>query len=111
MFLLTLIIGIVGSLLAFSHIILFWLATYPEILWSFFFGLILASVWSVSQHIYQWNSNVIAAFVLGTLSAYIVTSFTPAASKTARMAPPANTPVPGAAGRSKTLAAPYLVKD
>ena len=35
-------------------------------------------------------------------------SLTPAASSTARMLPPAMMPVPGAAGLSSTLAAPYL---
>ena len=77
-FLLTLIAGILGSLLAFSHIILYWLANYPEILWSFFFGLILASVWSVIQHVSHWNSNVLTAFAIGTIAAYVITSFTPA---------------------------------
>lgn len=76
-FLLTLFIGIVLSLLTLSHIVLFWLAEYPELLWSFFFGLILASVWSVSRHIERWDSNSFTAFFVGTVVAYLITSISP----------------------------------
>ncbi|PIE24965.1 MAG: DUF368 domain-containing protein [Neptuniibacter caesariensis] len=76
-FLLALVIGIILSLLTLSHIVLFWLAEYPELLWSFFFGLILASVWSVSRHIERWDSNSFTAFVAGAVAAYFITTLAP----------------------------------
>ncbi len=76
-FLLTLLAGIIFSLATISRAVLFWLDNYPELLWSFFFGLILASVWSVCRHIERWESNVFTAFVAGTVVAYLVTSISP----------------------------------
>ena len=62
-FLLTLISGILFSLLTISHVVLYWLAEYPELLWSFFFGLILASVWSVCRHVEHWDRNTYTYFI------------------------------------------------
>jgi putative membrane protein len=76
-FLLTLLSGILLSLLTVSRIVLFWLDTYPEMLWSFFLGLILATIWSVMGHINRWDPGVIAAFLFGTLTAYLITSISP----------------------------------
>lgn len=76
-FLLTLVLGIFISLVTVAKVVLFWLAEYPELLWSFFFGLILASVWSVCRHIERWDSNGFTAFVAGTVAAYMITSITP----------------------------------
>ncbi|WP_067867190.1 DUF368 domain-containing protein [Neptuniibacter marinus] len=76
-FLLTLISGILFSLLTISHVVLYWLAEYPELLWSFFFGLILASVWSVCRHIDLWDRNTYTSFIVGVVTAYFVTSMSP----------------------------------
>lgn len=76
-FLLTLISGILFSLLTISHVVLYWLAEYPELLWSFFFGLILASVWSVCRHIDLWDRNTYTSFIIGVVTAYFVTSMSP----------------------------------
>lgn len=76
-FLLILLSGIVLSLATFSRVVLFWLAEYPELLWSFFFGLILASVWSLCRHIERWDSNALSLFAAGTVAAYMVTSLSP----------------------------------
>ena len=76
-FLLTLLGGILFSLLTVAHIVLFWLDTYPELLWSFFLGLIVATIWSIMGHIKRWDPAVIFAFLLGTLAAYLITSISP----------------------------------
>ncbi len=76
-FLLILLSGIVLSLATLSRVVLFWLAEYPELLWSFFFGLILASVWSLCRHIERWDSNALSLFAAGTVAAYMVTSLSP----------------------------------
>lgn len=76
-FLLALVGGIIFSLASFAHLIVYLLDTYPEMLWSFFFGLILASTWSVMRHIPRWDMNTLSFFILGTLSAYVITSISP----------------------------------
>ena len=76
-FLLILLSGIILSLATLSRVVLFWLAEYPELLWSFFFGLILASVWSLCRHIERWDSNALSMFAAGTVAAYMVTSMSP----------------------------------
>lgn len=76
-FLLTLLSGIVISLVTLANIVLFMLASYPVMLWSFFFGLILASTWVVSKHISEWDSTHIILFFMGAALAYLVTSLPP----------------------------------
>ena len=48
-FLAVLLLGVATSILGLSHLVTQLLAEYPEIVWSFFFGLILASTWLVSR--------------------------------------------------------------
>src|SRR5690554_948595 len=76
-FLLALVLGILASLLTLSHLMLYLLDTHPIMIWSFFFGLILASTWSVIRHIRGWDMNRVAVFALGTLLAYIITEQAP----------------------------------
>lgn len=76
-FLLALVCGIFLSLLTISRVVLYLLDEYPILLWSFFFGLILASTWSVVRHIKGWNMNLVATFGIGALLAYIITEQAP----------------------------------
>ena len=52
--------------------------THPILVWSFFFGLVLASTWFVSKDIKQWNWKTILSFVAGSLMAFYITVATPA---------------------------------
>ncbi|WP_299195331.1 DUF368 domain-containing protein [uncultured Amphritea sp.] len=76
-FLVVLLAGIVASIATIAGGVLFLLANYPILLWSFFFGLILASVWLVMSHIDKWDMNLISSFIIGSIVAYIITSFAP----------------------------------
>jgi len=76
-FLLSLFGGIIVSLITFSHLVIYALEHYPDALWSFFFGLILAAVWSVVRHIEKWTWGVISAFILGSVVAFYITVMTP----------------------------------
>lgn len=76
-FLLVLISGILFSIASLSRLILFLLEHYPELLWSFFFGLIVASAVVVSKKITRWNIAVVLAGLLGAAVAYYVTVATP----------------------------------
>lgn len=76
-FLAALFFGVLLSLLSISHVVLSMLTHYPVLLWSFFFGLILAGVWSVIRHIDKWRPLVVMFFVIGAAFAYWVTILTP----------------------------------
>lgn len=77
-FLLVLLSGIGFSVLALSRVILYLLANHPELLWSFFFGLIVASAWVVGRKIDRWSAGVVLFGLVGTGIAYFVTVATPA---------------------------------
>lgn len=77
-FLCVLLAGIVFSLLTLAHLVLYLLDNQPVVLWAFFFGLILASVWSVSRHVGHWTTARSAVFAMGALSAYLITILPPA---------------------------------
>lgn len=81
-FLLALFSGIIISILSIAGVVLYLLANYPILLWSFFFGLILAAVWSVIRHIDKWRVGVIATFLIGTLSAFFITTISPTVIET-----------------------------
>jgi putative membrane protein len=76
-FLLTLFSGVIISLVSISRLVVFLLDNYPALLWAFFFGLIIAGVWSVIRHIDRWSLPVIAAFVVGAIGAYWITMISP----------------------------------
>jgi putative membrane protein len=76
-FLLTLVSGILFSLVTLSRVVLYLLDQHPVLLWSFFFGLILASTWSVMRHTGRLSLNVLAVFLLGAVVALQITSMTP----------------------------------
>jgi len=81
-FLLALFSGIIISILTLSRVVLYLLANHPILLWSFFFGLILAAVWSVIRHIDKWEIGVIATFLIGTVGAFYITTISPTTIET-----------------------------
>lgn len=58
------------------------LDTYPQPLWGFFFGLIVASAIIIGREIKRWSPSVIAAFVFGVIVAYGITILSPATGST-----------------------------
>ena len=73
-FLFTLIAGILTSILLLAKLMKYLLENQPVLLWAFFFGLILSSIYIVLKKIKKWNAIGILMFVLGTVIAYLVTS-------------------------------------
>ncbi|MCF2950447.1 DUF368 domain-containing protein [Paraglaciecola aquimarina] len=76
-FLISLFTGIILSILTISRVVLYLLAEHPVLLWSFFFGLILAAVWSLIRHIPQWNMGLACTFLVGAATAYFITTISP----------------------------------
>ena len=77
-FLLSVILGIGISVFSLAKIITWLLVAHPILVWSFFFGLVLASTWFVSRDIKKWNWKTILSFVMGVGIAYYITVATPA---------------------------------
>jgi len=73
-FLLSLLIGIFISFVSFMRLAKYLLEHHPILIWSFFFGLVLASILYVAKQIKQWNLiTVIAALAAAFLAYYITT--------------------------------------
>lgn len=77
-FLVTLFLGIGISVVSLAKILEQLLNNYPELIWSFFFGLIVASAIYISKQVSQWNVGVILSLLVGIAAAYFITVITPA---------------------------------
>ena len=69
-FLLPIFSGIIVSIFSLAKLFEFLLLKHPEPTWSFFFGLVLASVYYVAKKVNNWNINSVIAFVLGLIFAF-----------------------------------------
>lgn len=77
-FLLILLSGIAVSVLSLAQGIGFLLETEPVLVWSFFFGLIVASAIIVGKSVNHWNALAIVAMLGGIAIAYYITIASPA---------------------------------
>lgn len=66
--------GIAVSIVSLSRIVLYLLEHQPILLWSFFFGLIIASIFLVAKEIKAWGVLPIISLVVGAAIAYYITS-------------------------------------
>lgn len=67
-------VGVVAGVFGVSHL----LENYPEMLWAFFFGLIVASAVYIARQVGSWGPSEIISLVAGTIVAYFITIATPA---------------------------------
>lgn len=81
-FLLSLLFGIAVSILSLAKLMTYLLTNEPVLVWSFFFGLVLASTWFVSKDIKERNWKTILGFIAGVVIAYYITIATPAETST-----------------------------
>lgn len=81
-FLLSIIGGIAISVFSLAKIITYLLEYHPVLVWSFFFGLVLASSWFVAKTIEKWDWKTVTSCVAGIAIAYYVTVATPAETPT-----------------------------
>lgn len=77
-FLLPVGIGIGIAVFSLARLMTWLLAGHPIEVWSFFFGLIVASALFVAREIGRWNPATVAAFLAGTAAAWAITVATPA---------------------------------
>jgi putative membrane protein len=79
-FLLALFSGIAISILSLAKLIKWLLHNEPILLWSFFFGLVLASILYVAKQIQSWNLAILLAVIITSVISYYITLAEPFAS-------------------------------
>ncbi|MCC1485239.1 DUF368 domain-containing protein [Winogradskyella immobilis] len=79
-FLLALFSGITISILSLAKLIKWLLHNEPILLWSFFFGLVLASIIYIGKQIKHWSTVVIVAIIITSIISYLITLAEPFAS-------------------------------
>jgi len=79
-FLLALFSGIVISILSLAKLIKWLLHNEPILLWSFFFGLVLASILYIAKQIRGWSAKIIIAIIATSILSYYITLAEPFAS-------------------------------
>ena len=77
-FLLSLFIGIGVSVLTLMRLANYLLENAPILLWSFFFGLVLASILYIGKQIDRWKLVNVLAMLLAVVTAFYITKLTPA---------------------------------
>ncbi|HEY86025.1 MAG TPA: DUF368 domain-containing protein [Chloroflexi bacterium] len=76
-FLLSVFAGILLAIFSLAQAIEWTLENQPVLIWSFFFGLVLASVLMVSKRIKKWSAGTMATIAAATLAAYIIVGMVP----------------------------------
>ena len=70
--------GVLVAILSIARLFEFLFAEYPIYLWSFFFGMILVSIYYVGITIERFNWKVVLSFIIGTAFALFIAFGTPA---------------------------------
>ena len=82
-FLAALFAGIFISILSLAKLIQYLLENEPIVLWSFFFGLVLASIIYIAKQISTWNFIAFLVLILGAVLAFYITTLNPLVSENA----------------------------
>ena len=77
-FLLAVLSGIVIAIVSLARILAWLLANEPVLIWSFFFGLISASVLTVSRRVEKWSLSLLGSAALGASCAFWLVGLIPA---------------------------------
>ncbi len=77
-FLLSVFSGILISVFSLAKILETLLLHYPIMVWSFFFGLIIASAITILKKIKRWKPADVVGIVAGSITAYFITVLSPA---------------------------------
>lgn len=78
-FLIVLFAGVGFAIISLARIFDFLFNEYPVYIWSYFFGLILASVYFVGKTVSKWTTGTIVSFLVGSAIAIALTFMNPAA--------------------------------
>ena len=84
-FLMALLLGILISIVSLAKLISWLLENKPILVWSFFFGLVLASILFVGKQLTKWNATIIILLIAGAFIAYFITTLQPAISESSSL--------------------------
>lgn len=73
-FFLFLFAGIGISIFTLSKVVMYLLEAHPVLLWSFFFGLVIASVWMIGKTVKKWSVGTIISLIIGIVIAFWISS-------------------------------------
>ncbi|WP_053992224.1 DUF368 domain-containing protein [Mangrovimonas sp. TPBH4] len=73
-FLLALLTGILVSFVSFMRLAKYLIENHPILIWSFFFGLIVASIFFVGKQIKSWSLGTIISLIIGSTLAFYITT-------------------------------------
>ncbi len=76
-FLSSLFIGVLISYVSFMRLAKYVLEHHPILIWSFFLGLVVASILFVAKQIKKWNFKIIFTLLIGVFIAYYITTLPP----------------------------------
>ena len=77
-FLVSLFVGIGVAVISLAQLFKYLFVAYPEYIWAFFFGLVLASIYFVGKTVTKWNISSIITFIIGSAIAISISVLTPA---------------------------------
>lgn len=77
-FAVALVIGMGVAILSLANLLHWLIENEPELLWSFFFGLVLASVFLVGRRINRWTPPLIALFAISAVATFFLVGLQPA---------------------------------
>ncbi len=77
-FLIAVFAGVGIAIISLAKLFEYLFANYPVYIWSYFFGLILASVYFVGNYVKKWNLSAITATVIGAAIALSISFVSPA---------------------------------
>jgi len=69
--------GIFLAIFTMSYFLEWVLERYPSLLWAFFFGLVLASVFTVSRQVQRWGVGPALGVAMGAVGAYLIVGLVP----------------------------------
>lgn len=79
-FLAALLLGIAISILSFAKLITILLSDYPILVWSFFFGLVIASILYIGKQIKKWSFTIYISLGVALVLSYLITLAEPIGS-------------------------------
>ena len=82
-FLIALFAGVGTAIISLAKVLKFLFEYYPVHIWSFFFGLVLASIFFVGRTVKKWSAAPAISFLVGTAIAVMISVMSPASENSA----------------------------
>lgn len=76
-FLVPLALGMFAAVLTLANVMDYLLVEYPTFVWSFFFGLVLASIFLIGRRVTAWNIKTISILLISALISWLLMGLVP----------------------------------